>query len=87
METRVTVLGHLQRGGQPNATDKILATRMGAYDCDLIAKGIHNQVVSSVGSNISHTPFTKIQAHARRKISPNDSLITAAEGIGICLGR
>lgn len=87
METRVTVLGHLQRGGQPNATDKILATRMGVYACDLIAKGIHNQVVSSVGSNISHTPFTKIQAHARRKISPNDSLITAAEGIGICLGR
>lgn len=38
-ETRVTVLGHVQRGGTPTAADRVLATRMGVLACDLVAQG------------------------------------------------
>lgn len=38
-ETRATVLGHIQRGGQPTAFDRILASRMGAYAVDLLLQG------------------------------------------------
>ena len=38
-ETRATVLGHIQRGGQPTAFDRVLASRMGAYAVELLQKG------------------------------------------------
>ena len=38
-ETRVTVLGHIQRGGTPTAHDRVLATRFGVFACDLVAQG------------------------------------------------
>ena len=39
METRVTVLGHIQRGGSPTASDRVLASRLGAMAVDLLLKG------------------------------------------------
>lgn len=45
IETRATVLGHIQRGGNPTATDRILASRMGAYAVKLLSEGIGNRVV------------------------------------------
>ena len=43
--TRSTVLGYVQRGGSPSAKDRVIATRMGVYAVDLLAKGIGNRVV------------------------------------------
>jgi ATP-dependent phosphofructokinase / diphosphate-dependent phosphofructokinase len=55
-EARVTILGHVQRGGTPNATDRMLATRMGVRAADLAKEGrwgtmtaLHNGVVDAVG--------------------------------------
>ncbi|MCL2310919.1 MAG: 6-phosphofructokinase [Firmicutes bacterium] len=45
IETRATILGHVQRGGSPTAADRVLASRMGCYAVDLISKGIKNKVV------------------------------------------
>jgi len=45
IETRVTVLGHIQRGGSPTATDRILSSRMGAYAVKLIAEGVKSRAV------------------------------------------
>ncbi|MCB9228431.1 MAG: ATP-dependent 6-phosphofructokinase [Deltaproteobacteria bacterium] len=87
METRVTVLGHLQRGGQPNPQDRLLASQMGIHAIDLLAQGLHNQMVIKKGDRITHIPFSDISANSRRKISSDDQLLKAAEGLGICLGR
>ncbi len=45
IDTRVTVLGHVQRGGTPNARDRVMATRMGYYAAELLADGKTNRVV------------------------------------------
>ncbi|UOQ46168.1 6-phosphofructokinase [Halobacillus salinarum] len=45
METRVTVLGHTQRGGSPSAADRVLASRLGAYAVDLIIEGKAGRMV------------------------------------------
>lgn len=52
LEVRVTVLGHIQRGGSPTAADRILASRMGAYAVKLLISGKGNRVVAIRGSQI-----------------------------------
>jgi 6-phosphofructokinase 1 len=52
LEVRVTVLGHIQRGGSPTAADRILASRMGAYAVKLLLSGKSNRVVAIRGSQI-----------------------------------
>jgi 6-phosphofructokinase 1 len=56
-ETRVTVLGHVQRGGSPVATDRIIATRFGASATDLIASGGFGQMVALQGDRIGEVPL------------------------------
>ena len=46
VESRATVLGHVQRGGSPTTRDRMLASCMGSYAVDLLTKGIGNRVVS-----------------------------------------
>lgn len=45
METRATILGHMQRGGSPSCKDRVYASIMGAYAVDLLCKGKSNRVV------------------------------------------
>lgn len=52
IETRTTILGHIQRGGSPTAFDRILASRMGAKAVDIILDGNQNKVVGIRGSEI-----------------------------------
>ncbi|MDX5322493.1 MAG: 6-phosphofructokinase, partial [Exiguobacterium sp.] len=44
-ETRVTILGHIQRGGSPTAADRVLASRMGAYAVEILLEGKAGRVV------------------------------------------
>ena len=46
LETRATILGHMQRGGSPTCRDRVFATMMGAYAADLLKEGKSNRVVS-----------------------------------------
>ncbi len=57
METRVTILGHLQRGGTPTAFDRMLASRLGAAAVDLLLSGCHNRMVGLVGGEVRATPL------------------------------
>ena len=57
METRVTVLGHLQRGGIPTPFDRILATRFGTYAAEMLAEGIYNHMVCLKGSEVDSVPL------------------------------
>lgn len=87
MDIRVTVLGHLQRGGPPNADDRILATRFGVYAVDLAAKNKFGRLVVFRGQALSDIPYDEILAFKRRKLSADDEILKAAESIKICLGR
>ena len=52
VESRATVLGHIQRGGSPTLRDRVMASHMGSYAVDLLEKGIGNRVVASKGGEI-----------------------------------
>jgi ATP-dependent phosphofructokinase / diphosphate-dependent phosphofructokinase len=57
LDTRATVLGHVQRGGTPNADDRILATRFGTRAAELVADGRFGRMVSLQGDDIVDVPL------------------------------
>ncbi len=57
-DVRVTILGHLQRGGQPTASDRILASRMGEAAINALIDGQRNVMVGVQNDNIVYVPFT-----------------------------
>jgi phosphofructokinase-like protein len=84
-EIRVTVLGHLQRGGSPTSFDRILGTRFGATAVDLIARGGLGRMVALRGEEIVDVPIA--EAIAELKTVPLDcDLIRAARSLGISFG-
>jgi phosphofructokinase-like protein len=84
-EIRVTVLGHVQRGGSPSSFDRILGTRFGATAVRLVAEGRFGEMVSLRGEHIE--AVTIAEAVSQLKTVPLDSdLIRTARSLGICLG-
>lgn len=65
LETRVTVLGHTQRGGSPTAYDRILATRFGIAAIDLVREGQFGMMVSLQGNKIVPVPLEKAVAQLK----------------------
>jgi ATP-dependent phosphofructokinase / diphosphate-dependent phosphofructokinase len=57
IETRATVLGHIQRGGSPSGFDRVLATRLGLAAADAVVDGAWGQMVSLKGTDIVRVPF------------------------------
>lgn len=64
-DTRVTVLGHLQRGGAPSAKDRILASQFGYYAVEELLKGTTNKMVGIINNQIKLTSFSKAIKHNR----------------------
>ncbi len=87
MDTRVTVLGHLQRGGTPIPEDRILATKLGVFASLLVEKKEFGKFIAVDGSHFRTVDYKDLKRKVRRKISLDDFTITTAESIGICLGR
>jgi phosphofructokinase-like protein len=86
LEVRVTVLGHLQRGGSPSAFDRLLASRFGNMAVHLIAEGKLGHMVALQDARIISVPLAEAIAHL--KLVPLDSdIIQTACGLGICLGK
>jgi 6-phosphofructokinase 1 len=84
-EIRVTVLGHLQRGGSPTPFDRILGTRFGTTAVDLIARGGLGRMVALRGEVITDIPIA--DAITQLKTVPLDGdLIRTARSMGISLG-
>lgn len=54
LETRATILGHIQRGGSPTARDRVLASRMGAYAVDLLLQGEGGRCVGLQKNELVH---------------------------------
>jgi 6-phosphofructokinase 1 len=84
-ETRVTVLGHLQRGGSPTAFDRWLATCYGAEALRLAAEGRFDRMVSLQGGSITDVSLAEAIAVPKRVDINHDSVITA-RGMGISFG-
>jgi 6-phosphofructokinase 1 len=64
-ETRVTVLGHIQRGGSPTARDRILATRFGLKAADLVAEGGFGQMAALRGDAVIAVPLAEATAELK----------------------
>lgn len=85
-DTRVTVLGHVQRGGTPSAVDRALGTRFGVAAVEALGSGARDRLVVLRGTEV--TTVSLAEAAGRVKQVPLDSqLLTVAEHVGICLGR
>ncbi len=85
METRVTVLGHLQRGGSPSPFDRILATRFGAKAVELVMEGRFGRMVCLHTPDISSVTIE--EAVARQKKVPCDGeIVRFARSVGISFG-
>jgi len=81
LETRVTNLGHLQRGGTPSPFDRMLATRLGTFACDLVAKGDFGKMAALKGNNIVAVSL-KDAVKSNRRVSPNHPIIKSAIAVG-----
>jgi 6-phosphofructokinase 1 len=84
-ETRVTVLGHVQRGGQPIAYDRLLAAAFGVHAVSLIQQGKFDRMVAWKDRQVIDVPIAEA-IKENRTVKQDDTLIKTARGLGICLG-
>ncbi|MGK7919621.1 MAG: ATP-dependent 6-phosphofructokinase [Trichodesmium sp.] len=84
-ESRVTVLGHIQRGGTPDHTDRLIASAFGVAAVDLIAEEKYDRMVAWQNRQVSSVPIEEAIAKYR-VVEPDDTLIKTARSMGICLG-
>ncbi len=86
LESRVTILGHLQRGGTPSAADRLLATTLGSACAKLIDQGVFGVMVAARGDGAEPVPLEQVVG--RRKLVPTDHpWVETARSIGVCLGN
>lgn len=85
LEARVTILGHLQRGGTPSAADRLLATRLGTACTRYIQQGTFGIMVAASGNTTVPVPLEEVVG--KRKTVPLDhEWILSAREVGTCLG-
>jgi len=85
LESRVTILGYVQRGGTPSPTDRLLASRLGAACADLIHENVFGVMVAARGDGTEPVPLEKV-AGKRKTVPPDHPWVEAARRVGTCLG-
>jgi len=85
LESRVTILGYVQRGGTPSAADRLLATRLGSAGADLIREGVFGVMVAARGEGTEPVPLDQV-AGKRKLVPPDHPWVLAARHVGTCLG-
>lgn len=85
LEARLTILGHLQRGGTPSAADRILATRLGTAAADLIAKKHYGVLVAARGEETRPLPIEEVAGKVKT-VPPDHPLILSARRVGTNFG-
>jgi 6-phosphofructokinase len=85
LESRLTILGHLQRGGTPSGPDRILATRLGTAAAKLIADGKSGIMVAARGEDMEPVPIAEV-AKTRKTVPLDHHWIRSARKLGVCLG-
>lgn len=84
-ETRVTVLGHIQRGGTPSPVERLIGSAFGVAAVDLIADGKFDRMVTWRNRQVESVPIAEAIAHYKG-VDPNGILVKTARSMGICLG-
>jgi 6-phosphofructokinase 1 len=85
METRATVLGYVQRGGIPSASDRVLATSLGTAAADLLAKGEYGRMVALNGNDITSVDLSVPEGKVK-SVPEDHYMIDTAIAVGSCLG-
>jgi 6-phosphofructokinase 1 len=85
LEARLTILGHLQRGGTPSAADRLLSTNLGTACIRLVEEGVFGVMVAVQGRKIVPVPLEEVVN--KRKVVPLDhAWIESARSVGTCMG-
>jgi 6-phosphofructokinase len=85
LESRVSILGYVQRGGTPSATDRVLAARLGNAGAALVAAGEFGVMVAARGDSTRTVPLDQVAG--RLNLVPLDhELVATARNVGTCLG-
>lgn len=79
-DVKVSILGHIQRGGSPSALDRVLASRLGNAAVDALKKGSKNEMIGILHREISHIPFEKAIKH---NVNINPALLKLSEILAI----
>lgn len=85
IESRLTILGHLQRGGTPSAYDRILATRLGTACAEFLDRKRYGIMVASKGEKAVAVPLEEV-AGKKKLVPPDDPWVISARKIGTSLG-
>jgi 6-phosphofructokinase 1 len=85
LESRMTILGHLQRGGTPSAADRVLATRLGTACAELLNKGTSGVMVAAHGEKAEPVPLESV-AGKKKLVSMDHPWIRTVRRVGVCLG-
>jgi len=85
LESRITILGHLQRGGTPSATDRVLATKLGTACISAIREGQFGVMVAVKGEDTDLVPLEKVVG-LRKTVPLDHPWITSARMVGTCMG-
>ncbi len=85
METRVTVLGYLQRGGTPSPYDRVLATAFGTAAAELMSRGRFGRMVCMKDACVSSIPLSEV-ADRTKTIPADHHMIDTARLVGTCFG-
>jgi len=85
METRATVLGYVQRGGIPSATDRVLATSFGTAAAELLANGKYGRMVALTGNDIGSVDLSVPEGKVKN-VPLDHYIIDTARAVGTCFG-
>lgn len=85
LEARLTILGYVQRGGTPSATDRLLATRLGTKCVELIEDECYGMMVADRGGVAVAVPITEVAGNLKL-VPPDHAWVKSARNVGTCMG-
>jgi 6-phosphofructokinase 1 len=84
-ETRLTILGHLQRGGTPSASDRVFATWLGTACADALNEGSYGFMIGLDGAKLRRVPLDKV-AGSKQLVPSDHPLVRSARNVGVSFG-
>ena len=85
LETRYTILGHLQRGGSPTPFDRILSTKFGTFAIDLAIKKKFGRMAALKGNEVKSVTIENA-VKSQKLVTPTDQAVRTAKAVGVCFG-
>lgn len=85
-ETRVTILGHVQRGGNPSMRDRLIASAFGVHAVNLVAEGRFGCVVGWQNRGVTEVPLDEVTI-GPRPLDPHGTLVRSARQLGVYVGE